>query len=249
MERIRAQRDVIAFFCGLALPIVVAAVLVPFRTTFATTAAALVLVAVVVAVAANGSRLAGLVAAASASLWFDFFLTEPYERFAITHRSDVETAISLFVVGVAVTELAAHNRRHHRVAVEETDFVGLVYYLSELVASDASVDSVIERATDELTALLNLRACRYETGPAEQRLPRIDHDGNVYLGEIRWDTRSMGLPGKEVELLVQSRGHDFGRLAMAPTPGWPVSAQRLLVAIAIADQVGAAMITPQRRSA
>ena len=66
-------------------------------------AAALVLVAVVVAVAADGDRLAGFVAAVSAALSFDFFLTVPYERFSRSHRADIETAISLFVVGMDVT--------------------------------------------------------------------------------------------------------------------------------------------------
>ena len=33
-----------------------------------------------VAVAANGYRLAGVLAALSAAVWFDFFLTQPYQR-------------------------------------------------------------------------------------------------------------------------------------------------------------------------
>jgi hypothetical protein len=58
----------------------------------------------------------------------------------------------------------------------------------------------------------------------------------------------MGLPGNEVELLVQSRGYDLGRFVMVPTSGWSVPTKRLLVAVAIADQAGAAL-TLQRRSA
>jgi K+-sensing histidine kinase KdpD len=248
VRRVRSYRDAIAVVAGIALPIVVSAILVPFRGAFATTAAALVLVAVVVAVAANGSRLAGFVAAGSASLWFDFFLTQPYERFAMTHRPDIETAISLFVVGIAVTELAARNRHHHRVAVEETDYVGLVYYLAELVASGASSDQIIERAVAELTELLHLQECRYDSQHADHRVTSIDHDGNVNVGTLRWGAHNMGLPGKEVELLVQSRGINRGRFVLVPTSGWPVPLQRRLVAVAIADQVGAAL-TPHLRSA
>ena len=40
----------------------------------------------VVAVAAAGHRAAGVLAAVSAAVWFDFFLTVPYERFTITGR-------------------------------------------------------------------------------------------------------------------------------------------------------------------
>jgi len=66
---------------------------------FANTAAALTMVIVIVAVAVIGPRPAGIVASASAALWFDFFLTSPYDRFAISHRPDLETTIAIFVVG------------------------------------------------------------------------------------------------------------------------------------------------------
>jgi len=82
--------------CGVLAPLIVAACLVPARAALAGTAAALILVAVVAAVAILGSRLAGVLAAASSGLWFDFFLTRPYERLAISHRADLETTISLF---------------------------------------------------------------------------------------------------------------------------------------------------------
>ena len=67
---------------------------------------------VVVAVAMNGCRLAAL----SAAVWFDFFLTRPYEHFSITRRADIETTVLLLVIGVAVTELAVWARREHAAA-------------------------------------------------------------------------------------------------------------------------------------
>lgn len=86
------------------------AVLVPFRHSFANTDAALLLVAGVVAVAALGNRPGGWLAAVSAGIWFDFFLTKPYEHFSITSRTDIETTVLLLVVGVGVTELAVWGR-------------------------------------------------------------------------------------------------------------------------------------------
>ena len=59
---------------------------------------------------------------------------------AITQRSDIETALCLFVVGIIVTELAAaRNRHHHAIANEEADFVAEIYGVAELVASGAPV--------------------------------------------------------------------------------------------------------------
>jgi K+-sensing histidine kinase KdpD len=249
MRRVLSHRDAIAAIAGLVLPVVVAAVIVPFRGTFASTASALILVAVVVGVASNGNRGAGFIAAVSASLWFDFFLLKPYERLAITQRADIETAVSLFVVGIAVTELAARNRQHHSVANEESDYVGVIYRLSEMVAAGVPAEQVLAQASDELMNLLFLRSCRYDAQlSATRRVGQIEHDGHVYLGTVRWAAEHMGLPGKELELLVQARGEVVGGFVLEPTPAWPVSKERCLVAVAIADQVGS-VLTPQLRSA
>ena len=73
------SRDRLAVLAALVAPVALAAILVPFRTSFPNTDAALALLLVVVAVAANGYRLAGYLAALSAAAWFDFFLTRvPY---------------------------------------------------------------------------------------------------------------------------------------------------------------------------
>ncbi|MET8328237.1 DUF4118 domain-containing protein [Streptomyces sp. NPDC005181] len=82
-------RDRLALGTALVGPLLVALALVPFRTDLSRTNAALVLVVVVVAVAAFGNRVAGAVAALSAAVWFDFFLTRPYQRFTINGSDDI----------------------------------------------------------------------------------------------------------------------------------------------------------------
>ena len=238
METIRLHRDQIAFSAAVILPLGVAAILVPFRLSFANTAAALILVAVIVAVAALGNRVAGIVATVSATVWFDFFLTRPYQKLAITHRPDIETAISLFVVGIFVTELAARNRHHRATAVEEADFVGLIHDVSELATSGAPSREVVERVREELIPLLHLQRCRYESGPAEHPMMRLEHDGLVILGARTWAVDRLGLPGPEIELVVQMQGRALGRFVLTPTAGTPVSHERRVVAVAIADQIG-----------
>ena len=241
MDGIRLHRDQIALVAAVVLPLGVAAFLVPFRSNFANAASALILVAVIVAIATLGNRVAGFVATVSSTLWFDYFLTRPYEQFAITHRSDIEIAVCLFVVGIAVTELAARNRHHHALAVEEADYIGLIYDVSELAASGATPSDVLERVRGELVELLHLRACRYEPHLGERPMMRLEHDGQVLLGGRVWGVHDMGLPGPEMELLVQRRGETLGRYVLTPTPGYPVSLQRRVVAVALADQVGASL--------
>ena len=228
---------------AVGAPLGLAAALVPARQSFVGTAAALALVAVVAAIAILGSRFAGFLASVSSALSFDFFLTRPYERFAISHRSDLETTIRLLVVGLIVTELAARVRHHRRIAVEETDYVALIHDLGGLVAQGAPAEEVIERASNELIHLLHLRRCSYVRGVPESNRTTVQSHGEVFLGLLRWHISTMGLPGPELDLPVHLGGRTLGRFVMVPTPGWPVSDQRMIVAVAIAGQVGAALAT------
>ena len=66
------------------LPLVTCAILAGFRDDVTSATSALILVLWVVAAAASGDRVAGVVAALSGGIWFDFFLTEPYQRFTIS---------------------------------------------------------------------------------------------------------------------------------------------------------------------
>ena len=117
------SRDRLAVLAGLVVPLALAVVLAPFRASFPDTDAALALLLTVVAVAANGNRLAGVLASASATVWFDFFLTRPYERFAIAGRTDIETTVLLLVIGVAITEIAVWGRRQHAAASRRAGYL------------------------------------------------------------------------------------------------------------------------------
>jgi hypothetical protein len=66
----------------------------------------------------------------------------------------------------------------------------------------------------------------------------IEHAGRVVLGGRTWAVDQLGLPGPEIALLVQIQGRTLGRFVLIPTPGIPVSLERRVVAVAIADQVG-----------
>jgi K+-sensing histidine kinase KdpD len=233
---------------GVILPIGVAALLIPFRATFASTAAALVLVAVVVGVSAPGDRVSGYLATVSSTLSFDVFLTQPYGRLAISHRPDLETAICLFVVGIAVTELSVRSRHHRETATEEAEHLSVLHSVSELVASGASEEEVARTVRDYLVGLLHLRSCQYTTKPSERPRFHIEDSGNVFLAGRLWAVNAMGLPGPEIELPVKVEGHAMARFVLGPTPGWPVSRERRLVAVALADQVGASL-RPHLRSA
>jgi len=45
----------------------------------------------------------------------------------------------------------------------------------------------------------------------------------------------------QIDLVVHGRGRPHGRFVLTPTPGVPVSWDRRVVAVALADQAGAAL--------
>ncbi len=163
---------------GLAAPLILAAILVPFRTDFANTDAALAMILVVVAVAALGNRLAGYIAAVSAAVWFDFFLTRPYEQFRINRATDIETTILLLVIGVAVTEIAVWGRRQRAAASRRAGYLAGINDAARAVATGSSPSALIEQIASSLTQLLSLRSCQFQYGVAGIGRPaRIQHDG------------------------------------------------------------------------
>jgi K+-sensing histidine kinase KdpD len=227
---------------GAVVPLLVALVLVPFRGTFASTAAALTMVIVIVAVAVSGNRIAGVIASASSALWFDFFLTRPYDRFVISHRPDLETTIAIFVVGVLVTELAARSRRHWQAANSSTAYVAMIHGVAVLAADSAPVTAMIEQTTDSLTKLLSLRACRFDRALSDPPLAQIQSNGDVAHVGLRWPAREIGIPGPEAEILAKWRGRVVGRFVLSPTPGATVTLEQRIVAVALVDVFAAYLV-------
>jgi K+-sensing histidine kinase KdpD len=238
-----SSRDRIALLTALLAPIAVTAALVPFRTSFQNTDAALLLVVVMVAVSAWGNRLAGLVAAVSAAVWFDFFLTRPYDRFSITRRGDIETTVLLLVIGAVVTELAVRGRQHLAAANRRAGYLSGLHAAARAVSTGSSTTQLRSQVTDQLVRVLDLQTCRYQTGVAGLGdPPRLQQDGLVTAGSAATGPGCDTLPGgKETELLVEGHGLLQGRFLMTPGPGAHPDLERRLVAVALADQLGAAL--------
>ena len=223
--------------------------LLPFRDDLANTSVALVLVLVIVGVAATGHRVAGLLAALSAAVWFNFFWTEPYQTLVISSRADVETAVLLLLVGMAVTEIAVWGHRQQAAASREAGFRDGIVAAAEAVASGDSPSSVIDSVAEQLVPLLGLERCRFDFGTGLDH-PRLEHDGSVVWRRRRVDVDSEGFPpDRPTELLVESGGAFRGRFLLHPRRGARTTRAERLVAVTLADQVGAALTayeTPER---
>jgi K+-sensing histidine kinase KdpD len=236
----RRRHDQLALGAAVLAPLLTCAILVPFREHFPNTDAALILVAVVVAVAADGHRVAGLLAAASAAVWFDFFLTRPYEHFSITTGNDVRTTVLLLLVGAAVTELAARGRRHRVIAVTDAAYLTGIHENADQLA-DGADSGLIGRVAVQLTELLGLRACRFVPGELSGHPPILQADGSLRWGLTRWDVDKEGFPRDDIALAVRHRGRVLGHFLLTPTPGTAPSRDARLVAVILAGQAGTAL--------
>jgi len=228
---------------GVAVPLALTAILVPFRTSLPNTDAALVLILVVVAVAAFGSRLAGILAAVSAAVWFDFFLTRPFEHFSITRAADIETTVLILVIGVAVTELSVWGHRQQLTATRRAGYLDGINTAAQAVATGSSAALLIDDVSRQLVRLLSLRSCTFERGVAGLGRPaRLRSDGQVEAPgrPDRVPVERDGLPAI-TELLVENRGVLQGRFLLAAGSSSRPTLEQRLVAVAFADQVGAAL--------
>ncbi len=232
--------------CAVGVPaaIVVGALIGIPRSLINSTNAALILMIVVVAVAAVGGRAAGIITALAAVMSFDFFDTKPYLSLNIDSRNDVETAIALLVAAVLVGTIASSGQIARRRAGSANADIRRMHRVAEAAASAADVADVIAVAQDELRGLLRLRTCRFEAAPYDRAYSRLSRNGALELpAAVRYGRSDHGggfeLPFEGVEIPVLARGHEIGRFVLEPIPGVVATLDQRIVAVAIADQVGA----------
>jgi Domain of unknown function (DUF4118) len=237
---------------GLAVaafgPLLVAGILVPFRDDLAAANVVLVFVVVIVLAATVGTRVSGAVAAIVSAMSFDFFFTHPYQSLKIDSSDDVQTTILLLAIGLLVAEIVTFSRRHRRASEHRGDEIARLHRVAELVATDSDAEDVVLSVQAELIGLLSLRDCRYETAPFSSELPRLERNGAIAGDQRHWIGGEYTLPAQGAELPVLGRGRQFGRLVLVPDLSVGVSIEERVVAVALADQLGAAFAadTPVR---
>jgi|HubBroStandDraft_1064217.scaffolds.fasta_scaffold196267_2 K+-sensing histidine kinase KdpD len=226
---------------AIAAPIAVALMLIPSRGHLSAANDALILVVVTVAVASSGRRGAAALAALTSAASFDFVLTRPYQSFRISNQRDVTTEVLFVVVGLLVGELAARGRAHRQAAAEGRDEVARLHDLAERIVGGEEPDFVLMAVAAELRDLLILEDCRFVRDQPSGKGAWIDADGTVRLNPLRWPSAAVGLPTRHVELPVRGGGKILGTFILTPTPAAPISHERCVVAVALADQIGAAL--------
>jgi hypothetical protein len=235
----------LAWVIALFGPAVAAAVMVSVRAHTQPSNLALVMVVVVAVSVVPGHRLAALGAGVSAGVCFDFFLTRPYEQLSIQRSADAQTTVLLAAVAVVVGEIAARRRQARRQgAVAWGEVVGL-YVVAQMLSAGATVPVVAATVCEQLTELLGLADCRFDASAPSPSDAVLNRGGEVELAQGEWDVEQRGLPDLEVSLPVLSGGSGVGRFVLRAGEAHALGQDRLLVAVALADLVGAAMRSPR----
>lgn len=190
---------------AVAVPAALAAALAVVREGMTPSTAATVLVLAVVAAAATGDRGAGVLAALTAAAGFDLFLTAPYLSLTIDHRDDLELAVVLVVVGLAVTELALWGLRQQSVARRRGAYLEGVLDLGgvTLRASEVAARQSIAVA---LASALDVDRVEWVAGPPAPDTPTLDRTGRVWAGGRDLQVGQRGLPTDRVTAVPAGRG-------------------------------------------
>ncbi len=239
-----------AVIAGAAIaPLVTCAVLSAFRETLPVATNVLILVLVVIASASTGVRVAGLVAAVSAGVWFDFFLTQPYNQLAISDSDEVEAAVLLVVIGAAVSEVALWGHRQQARADRRAGYLDGVLGTAEIVTlSTESPNALTAHVAEQIKQVLAVSRCRFVLGPVrDPRIPVLGHNGDMTRHGKDVDVDRDGLPtDDDIALVVTRSGTTVGHflLTSASHVARPTLEQRR-VAVLLADQVGQVLGDPR----
>ncbi len=163
----RIDGEGIVWGAGAFVASVVAGVLLkPDRSAVGLENATIIYLLIVVVAAAYGGRTAGLVAALTAALSYDFFLTTPYNRLTIDSLSQVVTVALLLGSGLVASLAGRARRRSGTQARQQADAILLLNAITQAVATGGDADRL---AAEGLYRLLGARRVTVmRGGPAGQ---------------------------------------------------------------------------------
>jgi len=187
-----------------------------------------------------------MVSALTAAASYDFFHTRPYLSLLIHDADDVEMTILLLVLGLVSGQLAWQTRVTARQRDGGRGGLDQIRRLADQVAQGSQSADVIAAAREELFTLFELVDCRFEATPFQDRLdlPCLERNGVVARRRYRMEPGGdleLELPVEGIALPVLSRGQIVGRFVLDFGPGAGATLEQRVVAIALADQVGASL--------
>jgi hypothetical protein len=243
------MRRCVAWASATVLPLLVAVACVPVRAEVPPADRALLLALAVLTAALLGGRLVGAVAALVAAFSFDFFHTRPYYSLRISRAEDIETALLLLVVGIAIGEVVTRSRHYRALAGVSRQELLRIRHLAELAAGGEPPGRLIRVVRNQLVELLDLKACEFESGPIVDSLPRLLHTGVSFPVALQRDEEMKARARTQLELPVWGEGLELGRFVLTLRPdatGIDFAPDARASALALADQLGVILLAHER---
>lgn len=230
---------------AFVVSVLVGVVLDPFRGSIGLENVTIVYLTVVVIAGAVGGRSAGLVAAISAALSYDFFFTTPFHTLRIDSSDQVVTVLLLLAAGLVSSVAGRASRRAGIRAEEEAAAIRTLHAVGRAAALGQRPDRV---AVERLRELLDARAVQVvRDGEHGDRvvaaageavgeldlgsLPHLDDEGRLPSGHLRSVGGTLVLPAEGAVVdLVKGRTR-VGSLVVIPRPDRPIQrATRMAIA-------------------
>jgi hypothetical protein len=223
---------------GAVLPVAVSAVWIPVRDRLPDTDLALLLVLVIGTIGWMLGARAALISAVTAAMAFDVLDTRPYETLTIARGVDVTTALILLATGLLVGAGAARLARYRHAQDHRSDALAVVMEASGLVATGGERQLITEALGAELVRALQLEACEFAASPPDGTRPAVARDGSL-VGLL---TPRRPDDSRRVDLPIWCQGEVVAHYRLTLGLKTP-SRQEFRVALSLADQAGAAMVS------
>lgn len=235
----RTSRALFGVAAGGLGSLFVAAGLVGVRGEIANVNVALILVLVVLGASTVGGRTAGAMSGLVAATAFDFFHTRPYGSLKVAGANDLFTTLLLLVAGLVMGNVAERSSRFKARLRDDQRHLRRLHRVAGLAASgDEDERDLVLTVTAELMDTLGLQDCSFETPPFVTELPFLEPDGSI--SGHHHGHAGLELPTDGVDLRVAGRRGTVGRFILVPGSEQTVSTERLIVAVALAHELGLA---------
>jgi K+-sensing histidine kinase KdpD len=174
--------------------------------------------------------------AAAACLSFNFFHTQPLYTLRVHSDNDIWTIALLFIIGLAVGEVAVFARSNRTNAIVERTGLTHLEAISAIVAEDQPFGVVWPAVRAALVDELRLVDATYEPGPQPASpVAVLERDGRFEISVMYWTREGMEFPRDGVVLPVSAGTRGYGRIMLVPTRGRGTTADQRRVAVALAD--------------
>lgn len=262
MRRSGIDGEGVAWAAGaFVASLLIGAFVEPLRETVGLENVVILYLLVVVAAAGIGGRAAGMVAALSAALCYDYFLTSPFRSLAIDSIAQVITVGLLVATGMVVS-VGGRVRRRSAARVEaHAEAIRLLHRITETAVAGGAIERVAASGLHDLLDARRVIILRrgpegftvtVDVGDSHppidmDALTHLDREGRIPPGHHRVVAGTMVLPRKGIVLDLVARGRPVGYLVVIPHHDVPADGTIRLAVAAIGNELAIAVANQAQR--